>query len=129
MRLDQHHRLVEALHTGVLPTPLCRSKRGKSRRAVKTGSDTITFFALYGTMIHGCQGAVVVRWYREEGLSELGTALVTTSYSNATINPGGFKVRSFCVKPLKLRWILGIHRSRETPGLFCWITVALRRFW
>ncbi len=70
MRLDQHHRLVEALHTGVLPTPLCRSKRGKSRRAVKTGSDTITFFALYGTMIHGCQGAVGVRWYREEGLSE-----------------------------------------------------------
>jgi hypothetical protein len=39
---------------------------------MKSGSDNIGLFLLYGTALHGCQGADLFGWYREAGLSELG---------------------------------------------------------
>src|ERR687894_782638 len=53
-----------------LPTFSYGWKIDKSRQVVKSGSDNILLFSLYGTMIHSCQGAVFWGWYREEGLSE-----------------------------------------------------------
>ena len=38
---------------------------------MKSGSDNIGHFILYGTTSHACQGAGFVGWYREAGLSEL----------------------------------------------------------
>jgi hypothetical protein len=37
---------------------------------MKSGSDNIGIFLLYGTAPHGCQGADRSCWYREDGLSE-----------------------------------------------------------
>jgi hypothetical protein len=58
-------------------------------------------------------------------LSSCPSGRTRSSYSNATKDPGTFKLRWFYIKPLILQWILGIHRQREKPGLFCWITVGL----
>jgi hypothetical protein len=52
------------------PTFSYISRRGKSRRSVKTGSDNIFMIVLYGTVFHACQGADGSLWYREAGLSE-----------------------------------------------------------
>src|SRR5688572_8895800 len=48
------------------PTFSYSRKRGKSRRAVKTGSDNIAFFSLYGIALRACQGADCFDWYREK---------------------------------------------------------------
>jgi len=53
----------------VSPTFSYRPKRDKSRTPVKSGSDNIVFFALYGTASIGCQGGVAEEWFREAGLS------------------------------------------------------------
>jgi hypothetical protein len=37
---------------------------------MKTGSDNISLFVLYGTAFHAYQGADVFGGYREQGLSE-----------------------------------------------------------
>src|SRR5437764_12823577 len=42
----------------------------KSAALVKTGSDNIGIFVLYGTTFRVCQGGECGGWYREEGLSE-----------------------------------------------------------
>jgi hypothetical protein len=62
---------VDKAHSS--PTFSYRRKIDKNGTLEKSGSDNITFFSLYGTILHSCQGAVVVGWYREAGLSELGT--------------------------------------------------------
>jgi hypothetical protein len=53
-----------------IPTFSYRCTIDKSRQVVKSDSDNIAFFVLYGTAIHACQGADCLAWYREEGLSE-----------------------------------------------------------
>ncbi len=62
-----------------------------------------------------------------KALERLGyrVTLERLTYSNATKDPGTFKLRYFCIKPLILHWILGIHSQREKPGFFCWITVGV----
>jgi hypothetical protein len=42
----------------------------KSVTLVKSGSDNIMFFLLYGTTSRVCQGGEFIGWYREEGLSD-----------------------------------------------------------
>jgi hypothetical protein len=36
---------------------------------MKSGSDNIGLFSLYGIALHACQGADLFGWYREAGLS------------------------------------------------------------
>src|SRR4029450_3907691 len=66
----------------VSPTFSYRPKRDKSRTSVKSGSDNMMFFSLYGTASTGCQGGDEERWFREDRLSEplRGTVSITDSY-------------------------------------------------
>src|SRR5207245_11605568 len=54
----------------VSPTFSYSPKTGKSRTSVKTGSDNIAHFLLYGTSLIRVYGQNRREWYREEDLSE-----------------------------------------------------------
>jgi hypothetical protein len=51
------------------PTFSYRPKMDKSVTLLKTGSDNIGIFVLYGTTMHRCQGGEFLEWFREDGLS------------------------------------------------------------
>src|SRR5438128_11225643 len=53
----------------VSPTFSYSPKIDKSRTSVKSGSDNMIFFSLYGTASTGCQGGDEEGWFREAGLS------------------------------------------------------------
>jgi hypothetical protein len=52
------------------PTFSYTGKMDKRATLLKTGSDNIVIFVLYGTSSVSCQGGEFVRWFREAGLSE-----------------------------------------------------------
>src|SRR5215211_887669 len=54
----------------VSPTFSYRPKRDKSRTPVKSGSDNMVFFPLYGAVSSDCQGGDEKSWFREDRLSE-----------------------------------------------------------
>src|SRR5215211_4315569 len=60
----------------ISPTFSYRPKRDKSRTPVKSGSDNMLFFPLYGTSPSGCQGGDRKGWFREAGLSVPLTGMV-----------------------------------------------------
>src|SRR5215211_8666009 len=62
---------VRSCLSHVSPTFSYSPKTDKSRTPVKSGSDNMALFSLYGTASIGCQGGDEEMWFREDGLSEL----------------------------------------------------------
>jgi hypothetical protein len=74
-RNGRHGGVCDGVHVcscvcHVSPTFSYRPERDKSRTPVKTDSDNIAFYSLYGTVSGACQGGDSEGWFREAGLSE-----------------------------------------------------------
>jgi hypothetical protein len=99
----------------------------KNRRAVKSGSDNIGIFPLYGAGIRARQGADGSRWYRETGLSEHRRGCRSNSFSchlgddDGTVSSINTRISLISQwdagrKRLRARRALGYNRALEPMG-------------